>query len=342
MALLFFDGFDHYDAGTFTQKWDSKVGGTYTAAAGRLGTVGINNPSAFFTCVPASGATAIVGFAVKPTLSDAGNDTLSICDTIAGGSGIQVGLRTMTDGSISVRRAGSTEIARSAPGVVTAGVHYYIEIKVVIDNAVGTVEVRVNEIAVIVAAGLDTQVTSTARWNIIQFDNGDGIDDVYCCDGTGSAPHNDFFGDVHVDTLYPLTDAETAGAYAQFTPSTGTDHGALVDDATPAASDYNAAATAVLRETYRLDPPTVGVAVFGVQVLAYAAKTETEMVTCAPLVRADGTLYQGATQYPSVQTPGSPTLYDYLREIFPTDLGSGAQWSVATLQTLEAGLARLT
>ena len=44
------------------------------------------------------------------------------------------------------------------------------------------------------------------------------IDDLYICDGTGSAPHNTFLGDCRVDTLLPTAD----GTAQQWTPSTGT------------------------------------------------------------------------------------------------------------------------
>lgn len=343
MALLFFDGFDHYNTIDMKKKWDGP--GTITAGVGRLGTAGMNSPSPalVWTAVPAADATVVVGFAVKPVLSSAGNSTMRICDEMAADT--QIDLTTNTDGSIQIERA-TTEIARSAPGVLVAGVHQYIEMKAVIDNTVGSVEVRVDGVTVIAASGLDTQATSRARWSIFALGNGNGLDDVYVCDGTGAAPFNDFLGDVHVDTLFPLTDAEQPGTHAQFTPSTGTDHGALVDEVapgTPASDDYNAAPTAGLRETYRFDPATVGAAVFGLQVMALAAKTETQMVQCAALLIVDGVTHQGETKYPSVNRPvtGTTIGYEYLREVFQVNPNTGAIWAVTTLADIEAGLVRL-
>src|SRR5262252_5440497 len=89
MALLFMDSFDHYATGDLLEKWTSQVIGTggsiaITAGAGRRASASLRIAAgAFQTChvilSPAgvSGATCVVGLAVKPSgLQTGGNVSL--------------------------------------------------------------------------------------------------------------------------------------------------------------------------------------------------------------------------------------------------------------------------
>lgn len=349
MALLFCDSFDHYVTANVFKKWTS--GGGTIGAFGRNGTNGLDNPSLLRKVFTPGGDTFIVGFAVKPTLSN-GSQTFQVYDFYspgftAGGFANVFTLETRTDGALRVHQGAVTgpTLGTTAAGLVAAGSHYFIEMKVKIHATLGTVEVRVargndRTTQVLLAQNVDTKGSTAGVWNMIELGpQGDGWDDFYLCDGTGAAPWNTFLGNVFVVADHPLTDAVSPGAHADFTPSTGTDHGATVDEVNASEADYNAASAAGARDSYKFPAVTMAdrARIFGMQVNVYAEKTDTRARALAPSVRVSGVDYDGTTAYLVRSGGGVLAGYTYYVQPYQANPATGLAWSRAALEAAEPG-----
>jgi hypothetical protein len=326
MAILFIDGFDHYATGDILSKWTS--GAATVGAFGRNSGSGLHNVGTALskTLTSASGATIVFGLAMK--FNSISSQT--IADWRDAGT-LQGSVKLNADGTISVLTGAATVLATST-WVASSGVWYYIEAKVVIDNATGSCIVRIDGTNIINKAASDTQSSANATWN--QFEIGSGtadIDDLYVLDATGTL-NNDFLGDSRVESLLPQTDAVAAGTNHGLTCSTGTDHGALVDESTPNEdTDYVSGSTANLKDTFNFPNMASSGTVKAVQVLIRARKTDQGTKTIRPVVRSGGTDFAGTTVTPAVS-------YVYQAQIYETDPNTSIPWTTAGVNTAEAGM----
>lgn len=114
----------------------------------------------------------------------------------------------------------------------------YVEWQVVHSATVGTVEVRLDGVVVLTLSGIDTAPSGSADSDTISFGMGADvgnfdIDDVYILDDQGSdIMFQSFLGPVVVQGFRPVEDASPN----EMTPSTGSDHFAVVDDAVSVSS----------------------------------------------------------------------------------------------------------
>lgn len=159
----------------------------------------------------------------------------------------------------------------------------YIEIRLLISNTVGEIEVKANGIQVLNETNLDTLGDSGATgFDTIRLLGGDGaddsdiseqwlIDDFYALDGTGSA-NNTFLGPIKVETLFPSAEGTTIN----FTPSTGTDNSANVDENPKTDdTDYNSSLdTASNKDLFAADNLTSITTINAVQVVNQARVEE--------------------------------------------------------------------
>lgn len=333
MALLFFDSFSHYATAEMGAKW-SNPSGTITTGAKRTGTTGLHHPTAAEMSLPdASGNVAICGSWMRFDSFNTAQPLLAPGDSQGVTGAGQCMFCCKSDGTPEVRLGGVGGTVIGSAGLqLSTGTWYFIELKQTIDNAAGSVQLRVNGTAVVTATGVDTQSTSNASFNGILL-GGSTADyaDLYVCDGAGSI-NNDFIGYVLAEPFVPRTDATEAGHNAGLTPSTGTDHGALVDEATPNGdTDYNSGTTIGVKDTYRFSTLTSTGGVLGVQTLPYARKLDQVLKTIAAVIRHAGADYDGT----SLEVGAS---YDYRREVFETNPGTGLPWTGPDVNAIEAGL----
>jgi hypothetical protein len=346
MALLFMDGFDHYSApggGNTPSKWDGYdqygAGGGTAAGSGRIGgnamTVGNGGkPNGFYRDYPNT-TTMIVGVGVYFP---------SVPSTYSGGGGVNM---------LMLRDVGTTQVYLSVNGsnkfvvyrgdgtllgtgtaTLAAATWYYVELKVLFSDTVGTVDLRVNGNSDISETGKDTKQSANAYCNRVYFGSpgpNDShyvlIDDHYVCDTTG-AVNNDFLGDVRVETLRP----SGAGTTTDWTPSAGSNY-QNVDDTTPNGdTDYNKSKTAGAIDTYAMgDLATASGTVYGVQYLEYVRKDNAGSRTAAPVARIGGTDYAGTTQ-------SVGDTYAYLREVKETSPATSSAWTVSEINGMEYGI----
>lgn len=185
---------------------------------------------------------------------------------------------------------------------------------------------------------MDTQNSSNATVNVIGFGTGVTgsndchedfyIDDLYVCDGQGTA-NNGFLGDCRVDSYLPTAD----GANTGLTPSSGTTHFSLVDDATPNDdTDYNESATVAAKDTYGFaDIVHNPASVFGVQVNLNVKKDDAGFRQVKEVVHSGGTDFPGTAQALS-------TSYAYKSAIREVDPATGAPWTKAGVNSAEFGM----
>lgn len=331
MALLFCDGFDHVDDGYENLKW-SYVSSTfavdYASGYGRTGGYGIKispiNVTVYTTI--ANTATFVFGAAFKLSGADGTYKKFVLGD----GSSEQLGLYINTAGAVVLTRGGS-QIDISTSGLVSFDTWYYIEIKATINNSTGTAEVRLNgSSSPIINFSGDTQATGNAyinRIDLFVYNTTLYVDDLYICDTTGSTC-NDFLGDVTITTLYPTAD----GTHTDFTPSTGTDHYALVDEAQiSGATDYNESSTVGHKDSYDVTTFSGSGTIHAVQVTAAVLNPDTGTMTVKPFTRVNSTDYEGSEFSLSQTMKAAMSIW----EVNPDD---SAAWEAADINGAEFGL----
>lgn len=217
-----------------------------------------------------------------------------------------------------------------------AGIWYRLELKVTLATAAtGSFEMRVNGVSVLTQS---TIVTARAHAQLMfsLYSGAGGAeawhDDVYVCDTTG-AVNNDFLGDIMVVDETPNQD----GIYQEWTPLSGTDHFAMVDEIPPDGNtSYVSDGTIGHRDTYKY--PSTGVPA-GSQLVALQVNIDAEKDVAgtriiAPLVRQAGA---GADFVGTDISLSQDPAYAIFHQVFDVNPVSGAAWAVADLTAAEFG-----
>lgn len=210
MALRFIDSFDHYNTSQINRKWSDVSGNTSISSSNPR--TGASHLRLLFSSAVTKTfddrATWIVGFALNKEI---GGMTNSVILQFRDSNTTQCSLRLNGDLKLEVLRGAFTSVTDGISSLsLSAGIYYYIEMKVTIANSIGagTCEVRVNGATwITVATGQDLQSSANAtagaiRWTglgvVVDLD----IDDLYICDDSGSI-NNDFLGDQKIEVLLP-------------------------------------------------------------------------------------------------------------------------------------------
>jgi len=337
MALRFVDSFDHYDDADVLQKYDLMGGTANIAASGRFGNNmefgDVDRVTKFLTSQP----TWIVGFAVYMPNTTAVVGSVQLIALLDSAT-LHVDVRWTSANNIIFTRAG-TQLGSGF--AASRDTWYYVELKVTISDT-GSYELRVDGSTVTSSGAADTRNGANASADRIQVGNSAGgalgsglrIDDLYVCDGTtgaGSNPCNDFLGDCRVQSRLP----DGNGNSSQFDGSDGnsTDNYLLVDDADTAVdgdTTYVQSPDVGDKDTYTFQnlTPTSG-AVFGVQALPYARKTDAGARSICSVARLSGTETDSANKALS-------TSYRYYPDIRETKPGGG-DWSISDVNSAEFG-----
>jgi hypothetical protein len=341
MALLFIDGFDHMGTSGGTvlpKKWDAPTsGGSIINTPVRTGAAAMQVGLSGTGKLMLAGDVFIFGCAIRfGTALPTTGGLISFLAFYEGGGSLQhIGLNLNSSGFLLVRRGGITTLATATSHAMVLDTWYYLEIKVVIHDTAGSVEVHVDGAPVTFGSsltGIDTRNGGLGFSDQVWFDAASGVavfvDDVYCCDDSGTV-NNSFLGVCSVETLLSETGN---GTHANFTPSTGTDHGALVDDNPPNDdTDYNVSFTVGHRDSYNYPASASAAAILGIQTNLYVRKTDLGIRTAAALVRTGGTTYTGAAM-------AMTTAYKYLSECRDLNPQTGLTWTAADVAALEAGI----
>jgi hypothetical protein len=351
MALLFMDGFDHYATADVTEKWTSVSDASHPVigAYGRTGTQGLllsgaNQIGSVVMTVLGGVDEAIVGFAFKLA---SGAPSGAALWAFGSANAWECGVRLNADLTLQPVRC-ATNFQPGAPNFLTGigvattaalqvGVWAYIEIQMKVSATVGTCTIRINGNGVTAQTGLNTlgAVAALTRIGIGGLATSAGAchyDDLVMMDLSGSL-NNAFIGDCRVVTLLPQTDAVAAGSNANFTCSTGTDHGALVDEAAP-NDDTDHVFSSALNHVDTWNYPALGYTgtIKGVQMSLSAKKTDSGTRAIAAVTRPVATNRVHATNH------YIGTSYAYWKSIWEVNPEDSAAWEVADVDGAEFGV----
>lgn len=369
MALLFLDSFDHYLTADLTEKYTQLI--SSGGAAGTIGAYGRRSSQGYrtsatstapgdalgITLVP-TGATCLVGFAFVQSAGaftdlDA-NDTNAM--TFANNATnvlialrylgvLQCWARVITDGKIEVL-CGTTSLGTTANALST-GVTAYIELKILVHASAGTVNLNVNGVDWLTLTGQITKNASAAAalWDEVIFGKvartttttiSWDFDDLYIADGDTSNAANTFaafVGDIRVDCRYPTEEGNSSA----WTPSTGTDNSAVVDDTTPNDdTDYVSSAAASTKDTYVVQDAAVsGATVYGMQLVWSRKRSAAGTSTTRGVCRSGGSDFNGATV-------GDPTTYAYGRQCWSNDPADNGTISDTDFNAMQFGVEKVS
>ena len=328
MALIGIEGFDHWrngDQSPFDNGATISSVGTGAATRFNYGQSAILNISGEWNL--ANQAIVIQGAAARATVA-----TVFDFFSLADGGTIQVQLQTdYTNRRILIWRGPSTTgvLLGQTPNAILPNLNEwcYIEWKVTIDNAIGSVVVRVDDIEVLNLSGIDTQATANARATVARLNSGQTQDDYYCCDGSGAAPFNDFLGNSRIYTEYP-----TANDTVQWTPTAGSNF-QNVDDPGDIDGDTttNTSATTGQKDLFSVtgDIPA-GATVKAVEMRTTMRKDDATARQCRARIKS------GATEAP-LATRTLTTGYLHYRDTMPVDPTDAGAWTSAKVNALKIG-----
>lgn len=336
MTLLFMDGFS--ELGTrMDPNWISQT--TWAQTTGRDGSTNgaavanINNPAArAFT----PSATVVAGIAAfQSTLS--ATLTNDGCLVFAGDTNAVVHLTVVVvpGGAIQLWRGPgfTTLLASTANGLIPLSTWHYIEAKATIADSGGNCEVKLDGATVINFTGDTRNGGTSTNIDTIRCLGSNGtrgvFDDMYVLNTLGSAPYNDFLGDVKIVRLLPNGN----GATNQFLGSDGnsTDNYLLVDETPPSTTDYVGSSNPGDRDLYEMtNLPTSGL-VYATQPVYWAAKSDAGSRLLKPIQRSSGGTVAASTSV------GMSTSYMlYTGDLRTTD-PAGAALTVANTNGQQVG-----
>lgn len=326
MALIVYTGFD-YDPPNSAQ-WSSLTLVGRTTSPVRTGSHSCDVGVGALGHALSNLATVVCGAAFYPTDTPATSPRVLI--RLRDGSTEQLSVTVEADNSIAVRRGdySGTSVAQSSPCKLPPGAWSFLEFKATIHPSAGSVEVKLNGVTVLSATGINTRNSSNSYATEILFWQA-YIDDLYVLDTTGSAPYNDFLGDIRVRTLYP----SGAGSSTQWTPLSSTNV-SNIDDQGTADSDtsYNSSDTAAQQDLFAVDnlPDTSGT-VLAVQARWKARKDDGGTREVKTLVKAGGTTDSGPTEALGM------SYVSYLGDILTENPDTAAEWAISEVNAVELG-----
>lgn len=234
-----------------------------------------------------------------------------------------------TDGTLRVRRGNGsgTILGSSAAGLIPTNAWFHLEIKVLISDTVGTVEVRFNGVTKI--GPLTSQDTASSANIYVGYVGflASKVDDVVIWD-TSRALNNNFLGDVKVETIFP----DSAGSTTQFTPSSGSNYQNVDENPPNDDTDYNEDATVNDIDLYNLGAlTTTSGAIKAVQVIGRMRKTDAGAREAAVIQKSSATTTVGTTQ-------ALGTSFVTYRELNETNPATAAAYTISEVNALQAGL----
>lgn len=228
---------------------------------------------------------------------------------------------------------GTTTLATSS--TFAAAQWHYFELKVDVLTSGATVELRRNEVTILSASGLNLANTGANGADAVGFGyqatGTSQIDDIYICDSTGSV-NNNFLGDSVCMGILP----QTEGHLNEFTPSTGTDNAALVDETSGTqTTDFVSSDTNGQQDYYVMAdlPPTGLGTIYGVRLSGSWA-----MATTGTRV-ARYRYYNGSTEFTiGANISAATTVVVELPQISELNPDTGVPWVKTDIDNAEFGV----
>ena len=274
MALVFADGFDHYQTADVLKKWTglcasaaapTDIGPEYARPPGGMGLFNYQAASrGVYKTFAATHVSFVCGFNVNFQSASATGAILGFFDSSSGTPGATYQISLKLDGSahLQVFTGASTVLATSA-NTMSASTWYHVEIKATINNSTGTYEVRVNGSAtgwIAAATGKNTRGQSANNYiDVVALEpagstavTGQYVDDFYFL--SSSAPNNDFLGPQKILAAFPAA----TGNYAQWTGNYATNFANVNETTADGDQTFNQSATANQIDSFVFDDVPAG------------------------------------------------------------------------------------
>lgn len=341
MAIILVEGFDAYNgvstatAGSLASGWynissAAMTTGRFGGQAVRLTGIGNSTPNARRR-LTSNLTQGCIGVAIRPTtMSTSGFINLGVFDSSSTG----LAVRFNSDGSLAVGTTNdqysmNVTFSTTAAGLLTLNNWSYIELEFTVSNTTGSFTLYVNGTSVASGTNLDTLITSSS-YSLVAFGfqipslNG-GIfdyDDLYITDT------NTRLGEQRIETLRPSADT----AQKQWTPSTGSDNYATIDETLMSNTDFLSASNVGIYDLYDFTnlsstPNTIN----AVTVSALAQKDNASTRAIATPVKSGSATSDGANNYLSVG-------YALTTRILETDPNTSSAWTSSAVNSIQAGI----
>lgn len=231
-----------------------------------------------------------------------------------------------------IKKAGGSIIVATSPALVKFQRWQYLEMKVNFANAPnGTAVVHLNGMEILNITGQDFQaVSSHAHSDNFYMDPLDEfvIDDMYFIDTT-TPGLDDFLGPVVVHRLRPSADTATA----DFTPSEGSDHYAVVDNFRSDATDYLESSVVNDDELWDYeDVPSEIVTIKAINIETAASVTGSGVKEAASLCKSGSAALQEVSTITTIET-----LWEQFDGILEEDPDTSSPWTPAGLNAAQFG-----
>lgn len=349
MALVFMDGFDKYGttnnalcspAGIVRTRWQQHQFRAYTFT-GRYSGMAIAvawDPNAWIqTPHLTTNSTLIIGFSLYVPSTHSAHEMFQLRsetnfhDTNTGGISVWVN----ADESLTIKR-GTTTLGTSAASVITENSWHSFELKLVTNNSTGSYEIRIDNIDVLSATGVDTQQGTDDYHSVLRFTGWGGtlstvvcrFDDLWICDGTGSDNNNFLGSGMQVATISPNTDGDSS----DWTEVPTGNHYSSVNEAEQDDTKYIEDDTATNLDLFEYESmPSLGT-IKGVHVVTECKSTEPDEWTLKTVVKHSTT--EDADSGQVVATDYWKCLYR-LMEINPVTIST---WTESDINNLQAGV----
>lgn len=271
-------------------------------------------------------ATLIIGASFKFQDFDSNEDWLGLYDE--GDANVRI---RFDDNTMEIRAGSSLEYTGPIPAHQSRWLH--MEIKSVIHDSTGSVEIKVNGSTIVNETGLDTNHGANGYITRVRFSGqnqsglGVTIDDLWICNGAGSA-NNDFLGALAVQTLRP----DGAGNSSDWTAYPGSNYQNVDDDPDDDGdSTINESGTTGDLDLYTYENTTLDT-INGVQINSIVRETDASPFSVHNMVRSGVTDYEGAEQ------AIGGTDYVNIYEIEEVDPDTSSAWTDTGLNAAEFGI----
>jgi hypothetical protein len=330
MTLLFIDGFDHYTSSQMVEKGyitvsSGGISSSYARFEGQ-GWRGNNINHYFEKDIGVNKSTIYFGIAIKKVIDIAPQYSsnyplLTIYDEARA---MQIRIHLMPAFSLKVYDGASNVLGESSNSVFPDQRWCYLEVKIIISDTVGEVEIKVDEAQVLNLTSKDTKNGTDyiryIRYRAINASQETWFDDFYIDDAQ-------FHGDSRVLFFFP----EENGSYSDFTPSAGSNY-ENVDEVTPDDDDtYNVGNDEGDKDSYGVDASGVSGIVRGVQVSNLLRKTGTLSVKTKELLKTGGSDFLGDEKTLS-------TDYHYGVKLWENNPDTSNPWTPSEVDAAEFGV----
>lgn len=348
----YLDGFDAYVTANLGARYDAVGSGATISSTTTRNSIGSLNLTSGNNYVakrfPASN-NYIVGMGLYLTsappatgIASANAAVMVFSDSLIGASA-QLALALLNDGFLRLVRCDSVNSAGQIIGgtvLATGNISIstlqfvHLQVKVFIHNTAGACEVRVNGVEdtglTLTAADTQYQTTETASAVMLRSANTSTFyDDLYIRYATsGATPEpGGFLGDLGIKPYFANAD----GTYTQMTPSTGTDHFALVDEAAPNNTDYVSSGTALQKDSFTFQNSAETAAIVAVQMSAYCFKVDSGFRGIDLFAKSGAT--EDFNGYNNVSTTER-----YVSRTWMQDPNTSADWTQANRNAAQFGV----